>query len=652
MCGIAGLIKSCENFMPVSDIAGKMAWRLRHRGPDGHGTWQHENIALAHARLSIQDLSEIASQPMISASGRYVLVFNGEIYNATGLRRQIDYPYKGTGDTEVLLATIQTYGCSGALSQIRGMFAFAVWDQLEKTLFLARDRLGIKPLYYGKTPYGFAFASELKAFFAIPAFTPKINRAAQEEFLQFGCIGGEDCIFSGINKLAPGHCLEVSLDLTQIPESKAYWTAPLPSSLCQKNEVKAEESLPDDEILRKTEQLLEDAVRKHMVSDVPLGTFLSGGIDSPLITALMQKISPKPIKTFTIAFEENCYDESIAANNMARFLKTDHTEIMLNANQAQSVIPKLAEMYDEPFADSSQIPTALVCSEARKHVTVCLSGDGGDELFGGYNRHIYTPDLWKVRGKIPSFLCRMITGIINNVPHFVWLSSHRLIRGLLSEELAKRDVALTVQKIGNTLSAQSFEKLYENLRSFCTAPSLYLDLKTQKDTTRIWPELPSDCSETQQTDWMRYCDLISYLPDDILTKLDRASMAASLEARVPFLDHRIVEFALQLSATNCIRSKRGKWPLRMILEKYIPSEYRIQRKSGFGVPVGHWIKHDLRDWTESLLTKQNLEACGFHTSNVMACWKRHRTGQIDQTGALWNILMFLSWHQMFIENSK
>lgn len=610
MCGIAGIWHSDASALEAS--AERMANALTHRGPDSNGVWSDKTagIALAHRRLSIIDLSQAGHQPMASASGRYVLSYNGEIYNFQSLRKQLDYPWKGHSDTEVILAAIEAWGIEKALQSFNGMFAFALWDSKERTLTLARDRMGEKPLYYGLWKDQLLFASELKAFKTLEGFSPDINRHALSRLMRYSYIGGETCIYKGFHKLKPGHYVTFS-DSKKQAVSQPYWSLDEAFYCAGQNRHKGSEN----EILDALEALISKAVGQRMVSDVPLGAFLSGGIDSTLISTLMQQHSSAAIKTFTIGFDEAGFDEAPHAKAIAQHIKTEHTELYVSSKQALDVIPQLSQLYDEPFADSSQIPTYLVAKMAREHVTVALSGDGGDEVFGGYNRHVHAPRIWENIHYVPAPLRKVIGTLIKALP--VQSSHHR-------------------QKLMQAMHAKNEAEFYRSLCSLWQMPDR-LVMHTQE------PETPVEITPPF-AEWMMHQDLISYLPGDILTKVDRAAMGVSLETRIPFLAPEVMEFSWGLPLEMKIRNGQGKWCLRQLLYRHLPKELIDRPKAGFSLPLGQWLREPLRDWAESLLDESRLKQQGFlHPAPILDAWKTLLNGNDFMEGRLWNVLMFQSW---------
>ncbi|MGD0751124.1 MAG: asparagine synthase (glutamine-hydrolyzing) [Anaerolineales bacterium] len=646
MCGITGFldISKDKDNSSFQAIIAHMMDTLHHRGPDDGGEWMEaqNGIALGFRRLSILDLSPTGHQPMASADGQYVMVFNGEVYNFNQLRNELaglGHAFRGHSDTEVMLESICQWGIQEAVQRFNGMFAFALWDRLEHRLTLVRDRLGIKPLYYGWSGNVFLFASELKALKAHPAFHAGIDRDALSLYLRHNCIPAPYTIYTGFRKLLPGTILTLTGTNRpdEYPEPVPYWSA--------RQVVESGVAHPfegsDQEAIGELDALLRVSIRERMIADVPLGAFLSGGIDSSAVVALMQAQSDRPIRTFTIGFHESGYDEAKYAKEVARHLGTDHTELYVTPQEAQAVIPRLPTLYDEPFSDSSQIPTFLVSELARHYVTVSLSGDGGDELFGGYNRYSWALKIVNAIGWMPGVFQSMGSAVLCRIPPVAWdrLLSNRLIppRWRVSEPGEK------MRKISEILSARSPETIYLYLISHWKNPSEVVraaaELPTLLTRRHAWAQLPDF------TSWMMYMDLVSYLPDDILVKLDRASMGVSLESRVPYLDdHRIVEFAWRLPLQMKIRSGQGKWLLRQVLYRYVP-EWMVERpKKGFGVPIDAWLRGPLRAWAEALLDGQRLKDEGFlNPAPIHQKWQEHLAGKHNWQYHLWDVLMFQSW---------
>ncbi len=615
----------------LSVFAKQMGDALVTRGPDDYGIWvdPEEGIAFAHRRLSIIDLSPEGHQPMVSASGRYVVSYNGEIYNYRELRAQLDYPWRGQSDTEVLLAAVEAWGVEKALAAFNGMFGFALWDRQEKTLTLARDRMGEKPVYYGWVGDQFVFASELKAFRQLPGWPPTINRDALTLLMRYSYIPSPHSIYENIFKMRPAHFLQIRPGQTSL-ETKPYWSyeAMVDRSL------KSALVCSQEEAVNGLDMRLKHAVGQRMMADVPLGVFLSGGVDSSTIAALMQAQSSQPVRTFTIGFTEQGYDEAPYARAVARHLGTEHTEIYISSNEAAEVIPQLPAIYDEPFADSSQIPTYLVSKFARKHVTVALSGDGGDEVFGGYNRYIRGPALWNTLSAVPLGARMMAAKLL--------LTAHDALANKIVPEGASR-MARLVRKLGNyyeKAGTATAEEFYLKLCSILDHPERIVLGGKEPSLLRV-ERKPATLNYAE---WMMMQDALTYFPGDILTKVDRASMAVSLETRTPFTDPELMGFAWQLPLRMKIHQGKGKMLLRQLLYRYVPEALIERPKAGFAAPIGAWLRGPLQSWGADLLSEASLKQQGFFDpATVRAMWDTHQSGQRDMEQKLWNLLMFQSW---------
>jgi asparagine synthase (glutamine-hydrolysing) len=640
MCGFTGILDFRRQ--TSSDALAVQVTRMRdtlvHRGPDDAGTWVDASagIALGHRRLSIIDLSPLGHQPMDSASGRYVVAYNGEIYNFRELRKELEAGgaiFRGHSDTEVLLAGVERWGVALALTRFNGMFALALWDRQERTLILARDRFGEKPLYYGRVGHFLVFGSELKALRAHPGFDKTVDRTSLAQLLQFSCVPNPRTIYEDIYKLRPGTSLHIRTPADVERAPTPYWSAADVATRGSAERFQGSES----DAAEALDALLRRAIDMRMVADVPLGAFLSGGIDSSTIVALMQAQSARRVRTFTIGFAEESYNEAVAAKKVAEHLGTDHTELCVTPEQARDVIPSLPRLYDEPFADSSQIPTHLVSVLARKHVTVALSGDAGDELFGGYNRYAWTQNLWRGMRRVPRGARGLAARALTSVSTATWDSLFARTAPLLPRFARVRLPGDKLHKLAGLLPASSATELYVAL------------LSTWKDSSHVTlgansPRLGARASLASLTEQMMLFDTEHYLTDDILTKVDRAAMGVSLETRVPLLDPEVFAFAWSLPVPYKVRGARGKLVLRAVLEKYVPRSLFDRPKMGFGVPIDGWLRGPLRDWTEELLSESRLAREGyFDPAPIVAKWREHLSGRRNWQHHLWPVLMFQAW---------
>ena len=648
MCGFCGVIEPGAAAEPaLRQALERMNQPLLHRGPDDGGFWLDAaaGVGLGHRRLAILDLSPLGHQPMVSPDGRYVLAYNGEIYNYQALRRAIgdDYPWRGHSDTEVLLAWLARRGTAATLTECNGMFAFALWDRQARRLTLARDRLGEKPLYFGWNRGRFLFGSELKAITAHPGWQGELDRDALAAYLRLSYVPAPHSIYRGIRKLEPGTFATLSLSRglspgQEEPRIRTYWSA----------RAAAEQGLAtpfqgsQDQAQAALERLLMDAVGLRMRADVPLGAFLSGGIDSTTVVALMQAQSARPVRTFTIGFHEAGFNEAEDARRIAAHLGTEHTELYVTARDGLETIPSLARLWDEPFADPSQIPTLLVSEMARRAVTVCLSGDGGDELFGGYSRYLWTRDTWRRIGWIPLPLRRALAGAVTSLRPATWDRLLAPFARFLPGPLAIANPGDRVHKAIDILTGDSPQALYLRMVSHWKDPAALVIGATEPLSVLTDPGRHA-CTPSI-TESMMYMDSVLYLPDDILVKLDRASMGVSLEARVPLLDHRVYEFAWSLPLAWKVRGRLGKLPLRRLVAHHVPPALLDRPKMGFGVPLEHWLRGPLRDWAEPLLADERLTRDGIlHPGPIRARWAEHLGGRRNWSFYLWDVLMFQAW---------
>lgn len=652
MCGFSGFLGGgalgetglAEVYLKSSANA------LIHRGPDDFGFWHRadQQIGLAHRRLSIVDLSPAGHQPMNSMADRFVIVFNGEIYNHLDLRKELGKrasAWRGHSDTETLLTCFDIWGIEETIKRSIGMFAFAVWDKQKRTLTLGRDRAGEKPLYYGWQGSGhnsvFLFGSELKALRTHPAFNSKLDRNALALYMRHNCIPSPYSIYQSISKLPPGCLLQVSLQQRE-PIIKNYWS----SSSAAKTGITHQFSGSTESAVNELEMLLKDAVLKQMMADVPLGAFLSGGIDSSTVVALMQAQSSKQIKTFSIGFHEQAYDEARYSKAVAHHLGTDHTELYVTPKEAMDVIPNLPELWDEPFADSSQIPTFLVAKLARQHVKVSLSGDAGDELFCGYNRYKITAGLWQKISAIPESVRSIIAKGLTTIPISAWDKTADIFNNTIHPTKRVMNLGNKIHKGANILLSRSSNDLYRGMVSHWSDPSAVV-LGAEEYPSQL-TSVTSELKELNNVERMMALDLLTYLPDDILVKVDRAAMGVSLETRAPFLDHRVIEFAWQLPLSYKLREGETKWALRQVLYRYVPKHLIDRPKMGFGVPIDAWLRAPLRDWAESLLDESRLKNEGiFQPALIRQKWSEHLSGKRNWQYHLWDVLMFQSWLESF-----
>ena len=647
MCGLTGYLAAPQD--RESEMVSRtmtMMEAIAYRGPDSCGHWAdpEAGIAFGHLRLAIVDLTEAGAQPMFSASGRFVLVYNGEIYNHEDLRAELTAAghapsWRGHSDTEVLLAGVEAWGLDKILERAVGMFALALWDRKHRCLTMARDRMGEKPLYYGWQGRGndraFLFGSELKALAAHPAFEGEIDRDVLPEFLRHGHIGEDRSIYRGIRKLRPGEIVDISLRAPE-PAARVYWSgAEVALS------VKTEQFGDPSEAVDALDTLLLDAVGRQMMSDVPLGAFLSGGIDSSTVVALMQELSDRPVHTFSIGFQEERYNEAEHARAVAAHLSTHHTDLYVDDATLLGVVPKLATMYDEPLADSSQVPTYLVAKLAREHVTVALSGDGGDEIFAGYDRYRQGADLMRGFGRLPMPLRQGIAAAVRAVPTAVW---DRLMDPIRPTPRGKEHNGQRLHRLADYLKSRDTDELHRKLVSRWRFPEAAVP------GARIPPTLLDQMLPARGTlgdmERMMQLDMVSYLPDDILAKVDRATMAVSLESRAPFLDHRVVEFAWSLPQELKFRDGQSKWLLRQVLYRRVPQALVDRPKMGFEVPIGLWLRGPLKDWAAALLDRDRLTREGWFDAHVITRhWEEHLQGKANWGMQLWPVCMFQSWRE-------
>lgn len=641
MCGIAGFIDL--GLGDPRSVCRRMTDAIRHRGPDDSGYWfdRETGVALGHRRLAILDVSPAGHQPMESPGGRLTIVFNGEIYNHLEIRGELErklgtVAWRGHSDTETLLVAIETWGTAAALRRCVGMFALALWDRSRRRLVLARDRIGEKPLYYGRFAGAFVFASELKALRAHPAFDGQLDRDSIALFMRHCYIPESRSICRNVSKVPPGTIVEVDPQ-GHSGEATPYWTAA--------EAIDAGRHQPfsggDTEAVAELERVLGEAIDLQMVADVPVGAFLSGGIDSSLVVAMMQRRGSGKVRTFTVGFAEKEYDESPHARAVAQHLGTEHTEIIVSPAEAMEAITQLPSMYDEPFGDSSQIPTYLVSRLARRHVTVSLSGDAGDELFGGYTRYALAQRAWASMNRVPGPLRKVLPRMIRSRPEEWWARYLQVAAPLLPRRWQGTNLGYKMYRMAELVGSAPWE-LYHAMVSHwsdpaamvigCTGPDSPVAQVMSRETALAYPEQ------------MMYWDLLTYLPGDILVKVDRAAMAVSLETRVPLLDHRLIEFAWSLPLRMKVRDGQGKWLLRQLLDRYVPRELTDRPKVGFGIPVGSWLRGPLRDWAEALLGESRIRSEGILEPTVIRRkWQEHLAGRNDWSYLIWDVLMFQAW---------
>jgi asparagine synthase (glutamine-hydrolysing) len=648
MCGIAGLFQpGGGDGTLLSGIVQRMTDALAHRGPDANGIWSQPaaGVSFGHRRLAILDLTEAGAQPMRSDCGRFVVTYNGEIYNHIALRDELDAigaspRWRGHSDTETLLVAVRHWGVAGALQRLAGMFALALWDERERTLTLARDRFGEKPLYYGWSGSDLVFASELKALAAHPAWSPSLDRAALTSFMRYCYVPAPASIWTGIRKVPPGSYVTFSSDVAagMLPAPSAYWSLRDHVVSAQSARIASE-----SEAIEELQRLLSIAIKRQCLSDVPLGAFLSGGIDSSTVVALMQAQASQPVRTFSIGFREGAFDEAEDAGKVAAHLGTVHTELYVESQTAREIIPLLPRMYDEPFADSSQIPTHLVAQLARRQVTVALSGDGGDELFGGYNRHVWGGRLQSRLANVPDAVRQATSALLGTLSPKRADAIARLVQPLLPERFNVRRAGDQLAKLARIIGAKSSEELYRRLCSIDDDPSMTI-LGGEERESWSSHEMGGLNATLDPLDRMTLADSLSYLTDDVLQKVDRAAMAVALETRVPFLDKDVVEFAAKVPTAMKIRDGRGKWLVRQVLYRHVPRQLVDRPKTGFSIPLDAWLRGPLKQWMLDLLSPARLKPQGlFNAALVELKVSEHMAGTRNNGHWLWNALMAQAW---------
>ena len=643
MCGLAGFLGLPVLESDVRALLNRMASTLTHRGPDDQGIWIEATagVGLAHRRLAIQDLSPLGAQPMRSASGRFVMAYNGEVYNFPDLRSELTtrgHSFRGGSDTEVMLAAFEEWGLRDAVPRFIGMFAFAVWDAREQCLWLCRDRIGVKPLYVGHVGNSLVFGSELKSVRCIPGFDRTVDREALALFMRHDYVPGPYSIYASMGKLPPGVLAKFEPRAGRRPAEVRYTYWSIEQAL------QAPVDTPDDDAaaIAQLEQLLRDSIRRRMIADVPLGVLLSGGIDSSLVTALAQSVSAMPLKTFTIGFTEQGFDETAAATETARHLGTDHTSLYVSPADALALVPDLAGIYDEPFGDSSQIPTTLVSRMARQKVTVALSGDGGDELFYGYSRYSSAEAVWRHLSRLPASARRLGAAALEALPPALIDVTFGRVNTRVGHYGAHGNPSQRLRRLAQIAREPDWYHFYRGIVSRWTDRDHVV--REGSAGRHFLADPPAWMRQLSPSAYMMVADIQSYLSDDILTKADRASMSTSLELREPMLDHRIVEFALSMPFNRKFRDGRTKWILRQIASRHLTPTLLERPKRGFEIPVGVWLRGPLREWAESLLDERRLSTDGYlDSAQIRQCWKEHLGGRLDVQAKLWNALMFQSW---------
>lgn len=642
MCGLAGFWPAASDRSNAPAAIERMTAAIDHRGPDDSGCWLDDSVGLmlGFRRLSILDLSPAGHQPMPSHSGRYVVVFNGEIYNFVELRDELAASgavFSGHSDTEILLAAFERWGITEAIQRAAGMFAIAVWDRHERALHLIRDRLGEKPLYYGAPGGTLLFGSELKALRAHASWRGEIDRSAVALYLRHNCIPAPYSIYRDVRKVVPGTIVTFTEGKFDRPRVTTYWSALDTVERAAANPFKESDAAMVDQL----DALLRRTIRDEMVADVPLGAFLSGGVDSSLLVAMMQAQTAAPVQTFTIGFDEPGYNEAMHAKRVAQALGTEHTELYVTPAEAMAVIPRLPAMYDEPFADSSQIPTFLVAQLARKSVTVSLSGEGGDELFGGYNRYFWGDRLWRRLKPVPHPMRRALSRSLRAVSPARWDAVAATLQPVLPARYHVVAAGHKAHKTASFLGARTSDDMYRALMTHWPSPA---DIAGEPEPCTLLTGSDSMPAFEDPVQRMMYFDLVTELPDDILVKVDRATMAVSLESRAPFLDHRVAEFAWRIPMHQKIRDGQGKWLLRQVLYKYVPRELIERPKMGFGVPIDSWLRGPLKEWAAALLAPDRLRREGYLAeAPITEAWRAHQSGETNNAHLLWGVLMFQAW---------
>ena len=640
MCGFAGLLSLKKNVQQEHLLLMKEA--ISHRGPDSNGIWIHEQniVGFCHNRLSIIDITNGGAQPMKSHNDRYIISYNGEIYNHLDLRLELlkideNIKFKSNSDTETLLVCFEVWGIEKSISKTVGMFAFSVWDLVEDTLYLVRDRMGEKPLYYGWQDDYFFFGSELKSLKCHPNFKSIIDNNALGMFFRYSYVPAPYSIYKGIKKLIPGTILKVNSSGES--DTIVYWDMDNVIS----NGIQKQFNGNDNDAISELDIRLNQTILSQQISDVPIGTFLSGGIDSTLISAIMQSQSNRSINTFTIGFADKKYNEANFSLEISKYLNTNHHELYLSGNDIVSAVPKITKIYDEPFADSSQLPSYFVCELAKQNVTVTLSGDGGDEIFGGYNRYIQAVKF----SNLPSITKKLMVKILNQFSPLQIDVIYDLLKPLLPNSIRSSNPGNHYSKILKLLSQETNWDIYQCLVSICRSPNKLMKKSFEEDGLNNYTKYIFNNSRGFESQMMQ-SDALTYLSDDILCKVDRASMSVSLESRVPFLDHRIVEFSTTLPLNMKIRNGKGKWILRKLLEKYVPNQLLDRPKMGFGLPLDIWLRSSLKEYADTMLCQKKLIEDEFlDQKKITKIWEEHLSGKKNHQHVLWNVIMYQSWKE-------
>jgi asparagine synthase (glutamine-hydrolysing) len=649
VCGFAGFIDLERRLSPTERdrVAQAMADAIEHRGPDDWGSHIESDaeLVLSFRRLSIIDLTSAGHQPMVSASGRSVIVFNGEIYNAREMAKDLvaaGHRFRGRSDTEVIIEGFERWGVHNVLPRLVGMFAIAWFDRRNRRLTLVRDRLGKKPVYFGRVGGTFFFGSQLKSFFAHPYWRPEIDRTSVAAFMRYGYVPAPRSIYAGVESLRPAECIHVDVVSGRTVGRGLYWNLREIAAEAQRSVRR----IGDAEAKAEFTAILSEAVKQRLVSDVPLGAFLSGGIDSSTIVALMQSMHARPIKTFSIGFEESEYDESRHAAAVARHIGTEHHELIVRPDDALATVPLIPEYYDEPFADPSQVPTYLLCKLTRQHVAVALSGDGGDELLAGYRRYILANEVLACIRAIPQSLRPLVAGLLHRAPDIAW----RWLESFVPRRYGSSPLAGRMHRLARLVGERVEERVFQGIVGQWPEPQQLVRGVTYEDDP-IWTgALSNEFPDTMRR--FQMLDTLTYLPSDILVKVDRASMGVALEARVPMLDHRVVEYTLGLPSEMLVRNGETKWLLRQVLYDHVPRALVNRPKTGFMMPIDQWLRGSLRSWAEDLLDPKRMNEIGIlDPTPIRKAWREHLSGQFNWQYRLWCVLMFEAWRRRWMEGA-